>query len=434
METYILEALYPLYFRKEDALRLGRDIRNRHSVVLIGMKRVGISNFLRFFIYNKAASKTYIQDEKNYLFIPVDLNDLIEREIVPFWVLTFKRIVDSVASSTLDEKTKEEIEKIFLESIQLNDQFMLIENIRKSLLKVIEKGFLPTIFYLRFDRLQASATENLLANLRGLKDSTHQILTFVFTCYKPLHDVMPKAFHKGLLASFTQEMFLKPAGDEDRNIIFDTHQMKYDVKLNEDQQKALFDCDGGHLRYLQLALIILHELDIKPDADMLLQTLVHDERITLQSEELWESLNKNEQSLLKKIAGGANLSGEELDEGRYLFDTGFIIDKQNKHEIFSPLLTEFIKSRPVEENNGDTSTEFTKKELSLFNFLHEHLGEVCEREAIIEAVWTDEEDALEVSDWAMDRLVARVRNKLKKQNSEFEIVTVRTRGYKLIST
>jgi len=36
-----------------------------------------------------------------------------------------------------------------------------------------------------------------------------------------------------------------------------------------------------------------------------------------------------------------------------------------------------------------------------------------------------------VSDWAIDRLVARVRVKLPQQNSPYEIVTVRTRGYKL---
>jgi hypothetical protein len=434
MDTHVLESLYPLYFRKEDAAKLARHIKNRHSLVLIGMKRVGISNFLRFFLYNPAVVKTYIQDEKKYLFILVDLNDLIEREVIPFWVLTFKRIVDSINQSDVDEDTKKQIENLFLESIQLNDQFMLIENIRKSLLKVIDRDYLPTLFYLRFDRLQDVASEDLLANLRGLKDSTHQILNLVFTCFKPLPEVMPKAVNKALLASFTQDMYLKPTLEEDQRVLLDTHQVRYDLSLTQKQHSQLVKYSGGHMRYLQLSLIVFNELnDSKRDMD-LLEILRNDERLVLQSEELWESLNKSEQGILKKLITKTPLDGEDLDSGRYLFETGFISEVKGNYEIFSPLLEEFIKSRPHGVSFSESAQEFTKKELSLFTFLKNNINEVCERESIIEAVWSDEEEALEVSDWAMDRLVARVRSKLKKQASEFEIVTVRTRGYKLINS
>ena len=67
----------------------------------------------------------------------------------------------------------------------------------------------------------------------------------------------------------------------------------------------------------------------------------------------------------------------------------------------------------------------------LFTFLKENKDKICEREEIIEVVWPEEED-LGVSDWAIDKLVARVRNKLKLQKNDFEIQTIKTRGYKLI--
>jgi DNA-binding winged helix-turn-helix (wHTH) protein len=59
------------------------------------------------------------------------------------------------------------------------------------------------------------------------------------------------------------------------------------------------------------------------------------------------------------------------------------------------------------------------------------MNDVCERERIIERVWPEAE-TFGVSDWAIDRLVARLRNKLKSQNAKEEIITVKTRGYKLI--
>ena len=72
----------------------------------------------------------------------------------------------------------------------------------------------------------------------------------------------------------------------------------------------------------------------------------------------------------------------------------------------------------------------SKKEHLLLTILEENRGALCEREHIIEYVWP-EAQAYGVSDWAVDRLIARLRSKLKSSASEYEIVTVKTRGYKL---
>jgi hypothetical protein len=430
MEEYILETLYPLYFRKQQAAELGHEIKNRHSVILVGMKRVGISNFLRFFIYQQKIQETFVQDKKKHLFIPVDLNDMVEREIFPFWILTFKRIVDAISTTTLPSETKKEIEELFLNSIQINDQFMMIENIRKTITKIIDHGFLPTIFLIRFDRMQQVASENFFANLKGLHDSMHSQLTFVITCFRPLEDLIPK-LKKTFLSSFTKPMFLSPASIEDQEVLLDTFQVRYGLKLSKAQKTQLFELVGGHIRFLQLSLIILNE-NHKLPFDRVTASLSEDERIILQSEELWESLNQEEQTLLKKLVEGA-ASNAEIEKQKYLLETGFIRKNKSGYQLFTQFLENYIKQHTSPLSKPENTLEFTKKELALFTFLQKNLNEVCERDQIIEAVWTDEEEALEVSDWAMDRLVARVRAKLKKQKSTQEILTIRTRGYKLIS-
>ncbi len=430
MEEYISETLYPLYFRNKQAAQLGQEIKNRHSVILVGMKRVGISNFLRFFIYQQKIQETFIHDQKKHLFIAVDLNDMVEREIFPFWILTFKRIVDAVEASTIPQETKKEIQDLFLNSIQINDQFMMIENIRKTLSKIIELGLLPTIFLIRFDRMQQVATENFFANLKGLQDSMSPHLSFVITCFRPLEDLIPK-LKKTFLSSFTHPIFLKPASEADQKVLLDTYQVRYGLNLNPNQKKQLFDLVGGHIRFLQLAMIILNE-NHKLTFEKVLKKINQDERIMLQAEELWESLTQEEQQILKKMID-SSISANEIEKHRYLIETGFVINKNNQYQIFTSFLDSYIKNHTISQNNSDNSIEFTKKELALFTFLQKNLNQVCERDQIIEAVWTDEEEALEVSDWAMDQLVARVRAKLKKQKSDSEILTIRTRGYKLIS-
>src|SRR3989338_10894685 len=124
MVNTIIEALYPISFRKSDAQKLGQHLKDRNSVVLIGIKRVGISNFLRFFLNHKEIAKKYIADGNSHLFIPVDLNDLVEREVFPFWILTLKRILDSAEKSDLKEHTKKYIERLFLDCMQSKDTFL----------------------------------------------------------------------------------------------------------------------------------------------------------------------------------------------------------------------------------------------------------------------------------------------------------------------
>ena len=78
MEDKIIEAQYLLTFREDEAVQLGKHLKGRDSVVLIGMKRVGISNFLRFFLNHQGIVGKYIGNGEKHLFIPVDLNDLVE--------------------------------------------------------------------------------------------------------------------------------------------------------------------------------------------------------------------------------------------------------------------------------------------------------------------------------------------------------------------
>ncbi|EKD64419.1 MAG: hypothetical protein ACD_50C00391G0008 [uncultured bacterium] len=432
MENSVIEAGYPITFRKEDAVSLGAHLKDRGSVVLIGMKRVGISNFLRFFLNNKDIAKTYIQDGTTHLFIPVDLNDLVEKEVGPFWTLTLKRISDVVSRSSLNKKVKQKIETLFLDSIQSQDLFLTIDSVRKSLVELTENGFLPTIFFLRFDRMKDAATPEFFANLQGLKDAAHHKLSYVFTSYRSLDALSPSVFTRASLSVFSKDLNIKPAEETDTKIILETYKDRYKLKLSSEIEQALLDMVDGYVQYLQLSLIHLQEQENKPrDKNELFEVLSKDEEIMLQSEELWESLENSEKNTLKKLIKNEKISQEERERSKYLWDTGFLLEDSSKSTIFSPLFEHYIKE--AEKKSSNNITEFTKKENLLFNFLNSNLNTVCEREQIIEKVWSEVE-ALGVSDWAIDRLVARVRSKLKLQKNNLEIQTVRTRGYKLVSS
>ncbi|MEK7160218.1 MAG: helix-turn-helix domain-containing protein [Patescibacteria group bacterium] len=430
MAESVIEANYPLTFRREEAKELGKQLKNRHAIILIGMKKVGISNFLRFFLNNKDIPGIYIKDYKRHLFIPIELNDLIECEIAPFWTLTLKRIVDSVEEYPIDEKIKKQIRNLFLESIQLQDLFFTIDSVRLSLLKITEQGYLPTIFFIRFDRMKNAVTPEFFANLEGIR-ATNQQVSFVFTSYQPLKRLIPLVFPKTSWAVFFKNIYIPPAKKEDMEIIFNTYKKHFGVSLLEELESYLFELVDGYTQYLQLALIFLHDKkEPLKTKEELFNGLINDERISLQSEELWESLDKNAQSTLLQIANGKKLLPEEKRKSIYLWNTGFVKVSGVNNYIFSKLFEDFVKQKEKAGSSKEVNNEFSKKENLLFNFLLENKDKICEREQIIEMVWPEEEE-LGVSDWAIDKLAARVRNKLKLQKNNLEIQTIKTRGYKL---
>ena len=433
MDHSIIEISYPLSFREKDAKALGEHLRHRHSVDLIGMKRVGISNFLRFFLYRPEVVSTYISREQSHLFIPVDLNDLVEREIYPFWSLTLKRIVDAVNASHLPGVNKRKIEQLFESSIQSQDLFLMIDSVRQALIETMSQGVLVTLFFLRFDRMREVVTPQFFDNLQGLRDATHQKLVYVFTSFRSLDKLSQAAFPKASLSVFSHQMYMKPAEKEDTQIIYQMYKKRYQLALAEDVEEELFRLVDGYVQYLQLALIVLNEKKTAiPQKQELFQAFLSDERISLQSEELWESLGREEKDALLKASRGESLPEDAKTKASYLWDTGFVKEKDGKLTLFSPLFAEFLGKKDDTDVQSGAAVHFSKKEHLLYTLLEGSVDQICEREKIVETVWPEYRE-LGVSDWAIDRLVARVRVKLKQQKSLYEIVTIRTRGYKLTS-
>lgn len=426
MHQHIEEASYPLSFRRKDSQLLGLHIKNRHSVVLVGMKRVGISNFLRFFLFRNGITKKYIDSSTNHLFIPIDLNDLVERELFPFWVLTLKRIEDAVNRSDVSKKTKDSIEELFLDSIQSQDLFLTIDAIRKSLSTLVDEGYMPTLFFLRFDRMQDVITPEFFANLQGLIDACHQKLSYVFTSVRSLEFLSPTVFTKASVSVFARTMHIQPSLREDSVIVADIISERLGLALNKSDENKLLNLTDGYNQYLQFALNSLNENRAGKVTEQTLKKIESDERIVLQSEELWESLTEDEKEVLISFLSGKKISHEQKEKAEYLWDTGFIKDGK----IFSPLFEEYVIEKGRTRSDSQKK-ELSKKEHMLLNILESNRGGLCERELIIETVWPEAE-SYGVSDWAVDRLVARLRQKIKDMDSDYEIVTVKTRGYKLV--
>lgn len=416
------ESHYPLSFRTADVKFFEELIARRHSMQLIGMKRVGINNLIQHFFTHKN-----YPSNQTYLFVMVDLNNLVEREAFPFWQLTLKRIVDAVRDGELPPAIEKRVTRIFENCIQYENILMTYDGVREALNAIVSANIYPVVFFTRFDRIANLLTEEFFDNLKGIHDAAQNRISYVFTSYRKLQELAPLASRNKSILDFLSTHYIKPASPEDSDSIIRSFEHTFHIEIPEKERRHIIEQSGGHVQYLQLALTQYYEAPPQSRGNL---DYTNDERIVMQSDELWESLSTQEQHIMRKVLEGKHITSEDERLGSYLFNTGLIASTESAaHRVFSPLLGSFIKSR-IDVKKND-SLEFTKKEHLLFTCLLEYVEEICEREVIIEHVWPEDED-FGISDWSIDKLVERLRIKLAQKHPEYEIVTVRTRGYKMV--
>lgn len=400
-------------YRKDDVAFLMEHVRHNHSIELVGMRRVGINNFLRHFFLLHQYGKT---DKQMYIFI--DLNNLVEREAFPFWQLTLKRISDAVRDLVTDPALRREMASIFESAIQYQNLQMTYDGVREALTSLVKNDIEPVIFFNRFDRVINMMSESFIDNIYGLYDAAGNRLSCVFTSYRPLADF----YKKKLPIDQFYTHYLVPLNTNNAEQHIEEYQKKYKITFNTWARKTLIPLAGGHVQYLRLLMDILRETKTSPDK--LADTALKDERVLLLSEELWDSLTDEEKNDLKQITKGVR---HKVHPG-YLSQTGVVTADDI---LFSDLFVQFIKHKSSTAKANGHATDFTRKEHLLFNLLKQHLGAICERDQIIEKVWSESaEDG--ISDWSIDKLMERLREKIKKQGLKYQVVTVRTRGYKMV--
>src|SRR5258708_39482067 len=108
----------------------------------------------------------------SHFFILIDLNDLIEREIFPFWRLAFKRITDAVEESDIHAEIKKKIANLFVSSIQSGDLFLTYDGVREALALLAKSSIYPVLFLSRFDRLKEQETLEFFDIFKGIKHAT----------------------------------------------------------------------------------------------------------------------------------------------------------------------------------------------------------------------------------------------------------------------
>lgn len=371
-------------FRKQDFNAICEAIESGRDILLLGMRRVGINEMLRLF----APSLPYPGQI-------VDLGSLSQLTNFNLW-LTILRVFRSIANRELEQTTLRVLEARYLDAItHHSDQLLLlvlidyaeaIGRLRKNHVLVLS----------RFDRLPAELLTEAINFIVSAKER-FPLLNFVLTSHKDIRELAQLPLEK---------MYILPLNRSELKL-----QLKY-WNINS-YPENIFELSGGH-SYLAKTIATGFTQD--------------SEAVEFICDEIWASLSKADKQILIDYPKG---SGGSLSTD-YLARTGIL----TKNGVFAEVFANFIakvattNSEKVQLNSAE-QLELTKKELSLLELLLENQGSICSRDSIVATVWP-EVSGLGVSDWAIDKLVARLRAKLRSNGWEYQVKTVKSRGFKLL--
>lgn len=248
-----------------------------------------------------------------------------------------------------------------------------------------------------FDKLEKNVNKDLFDTLRAIRSIDRTNILFLFGICKRLETIIPEQVMDSEISMFSTKLYLKPYSKEDTKELL----KKYGPFIPGSDEKI--ELSGGHFQLLQLLLQTEY-----PNSPL------SDQFIVLCLKNILSHLTTTQKRELIKIAQNKSVI---IDP--YLSNIGIVSDK---HEIFSPLLLEFLLK--------NSTTKIPSKEGILFRLLKSRSGKVVEKNEIFRIVWKDNSE--NATDWALDSLVYRLRKNDIFKKSGFEIESIKKIGYKLV--
>ncbi|MDP3954997.1 MAG: helix-turn-helix domain-containing protein [bacterium] len=384
------------------------------SFVVLSLPGVGVSYFLKYL-----AMQTFAY------FIHVDLYDLPTLSQHEF----YKLLLTELDGPSTDEAGKPPAK---------TDEELLRET-KKMLGQLSQKRGKIVIILSRFDQLKDQFDWNFLSNIQSLINVAPGKIVLIFTSTRPLHEIAPESLSGGNLNFYSEELYFKPYSKDDLKQLLKIEPARPTPKP---LLEKLLTLSGGHNQLLHILLSSQKE------------QLLFDQFVKMQLKEFVDYLDYHQRKQVQKIALGKNVTSAArhpaLDAGSiiddYLLGIGMVKKVGSSYQLFSPLLTDYIKTNlPV---------KLPIKESSLFKLLRKNMGNTVSKDEIFTEIWparnalarnashTDTSGSRSeaggggidegATDWALDALIYRLRKHPFMKANGYIIESQKKVGYTLI--
>jgi hypothetical protein len=406
---------------------------------VVSVPGAGRSNLLGFLAYNRNLRIRHLGvDQAKFHFVYLNFSEIRKKPLIEAIKFIFLGLVDSLRDRKMD-KDYETTNKIFKDSLQLKDELVLFQGLKKAVdYLALEKNLTIVFLFDRFEDYISVVDAEFFANLRILRNRAKYQFSVVFSLNRPLEDTLEATLMSDFYEFIAGKIVYLPIYDQPGVDFRIGYLEKITAKkIDKKLLGEVLELSGGHSNLMRLSAEALLATEQKFANKLILRKFLLEQKpVRSALFGIWNSLTPSEQNFL---------SGEGKIEETYLENVGLTKDGF----LAIPLFYDYHKEKssgqkqssfslnPIGEIlQGETilSDKLTSLEYRLLRFLIENKDKILDKEEIINAVWQEGKTTLGVTDQALDQLIFRLRKKIETNpNSPTHIQTVKGRGFKFLS-
>jgi DNA-binding winged helix-turn-helix (wHTH) protein len=437
METQHFESLYPDTTRFAEIEKILTFIKEGSSCQVVSVPGAGRSNLLGFLAYNhKLRIKHLGTEQAKFHFVYLNFSEIKKKPLIEAVKFIFLGLVDSLRERKMT-KDYEVANQIFKDSLELKDELVLFQGLKKAVdYLALEKNLTIGFLFDRFEDYISVVDGEFFANLRILRNRAKYQFSVVFSLNRPLEDTLEATLMSDFYEFIAGKIVYLPIYDQP-GVDFRISYLEKITGKKIDQKLLgeVLELSGGHSNLMRLSCEAILATDQKFANKLVLRKFLLEQKpIRSALFAIWNCLMPSEQN---------SLSGGEKLEEKYLENIGLLKDGF----LTISLLYDYLKEKSSgQKQNGFSlneageilqgeivlSDKLTSLEYKLLKFLIENQGKILGKEEIINAVWQEGKTTMGVTDQALDQLIFRLRKKIEENpNSPTHIQTIKGRGFKL---
>jgi hypothetical protein len=449
--------MLPKTLRREEGVYILQRVLDGDCGAVIGVSNTGKSYMLRTLADSEVRQGLLAAQLDDYVFVYVDFNLMLEATDQGFYELILRCLLEELARRDPDAAFLDPLQVAYKTLVAPPSAFQISLSFSEGLTAVCQ-GTQKNLVLLfdEFDEPFEQIDGRVFLNLRALKDKYRQRLSYVTATNRRLSNIRRGRDVEEFIELFEPfTRFLGPLNQSDVYKVIAWVAAQEGYTFGEEDRIFLHHHADGHLGLLLSVCRALGEVTGEPVRDPGQDWLIHrqvreqlDQDLNVQAEcrKLWDDLTEAQQDALMALVG----LEEDVDERALdsLHNKGIV--RPGEEMLFSPVFEGFVRRRrltlrrrhegvrvDVESGSvwvdGRQTDTLTELEYRLLLLLYGHLNKICDKYQIVEAVW-GEEYIDQVDDARIDKLLSRLRAKVEPdpRNPRY-ILTVRGRGYKLVT-
>jgi DNA-binding winged helix-turn-helix (wHTH) protein len=450
--------MLPDTLRQDDGVYVLQRVTDGDCCALVGVSNTGKSYLLRALAQPEVRHHLMSADIGSYVFVYVDFNLMLEATEQGFYELILRCLMEELQKQDAGAGFLERLADAYQTLVAPPSTFQISLSFSEGLTAVCQGTSRNVVLLFdEFDEPYEQIDGRAFLNLRALKDKYRERLSFVTATNQRLSSI-----RRGrdvdefveLFEPFTR--YLGPLSTPDVDEVIAWVAAAEGYTFDDQDRSFLYHHADGHLGLLLAICRALGEVTGEPVRDPGQDWLIHrqvrdslDREINVQGEcrKLWDDLTEAHQDALMAVVGGE----EEIDGHALATLRKKGIVRQGKELLFSPVMESFVRRQRLRRRHrvegvrvdvesgtvwvdGHETPTLTDLEYRLLLLLYGQINNICDKYQIVEAVW-GEEYIEQVDDARIDKLLSRLRAKIEPdpRNPRY-VVTVRGRGYRLVTS